>query len=493
MGRAMRFLFLGACISVCVRANAIALPAGPVRDFTEQVLEARARAKDVWPGFDLAGMPLLLHFPGKGTVLLNDGGRPEGFSRVGEGTSFKPGRFELTSARFDADVPFNGRSTFFFRHDSAATDRSEVELLVHESFHKFQGMPPSATDQGFFASIAPKAAGRIAYGAHIENSALFQALASPDRFLDEAKTFVALRRKHLAAMDPPVAAALLEQETREGSAEYVALRSGIKNPLDAGAAAMLLAPRLAGALTVFAELGARAPERLAPSLYGSGPAQMLILDRLRSPWKDRIARGETIFAVMQDAVGADDESGRVKRALARWGDSGLERSLRSPRKEPSDEPQAQWASFDGSTQQRVVLKIWDGKVSSSLSFSGSKQPLVGPERSSLYAGIAEASLHATPGISVTFRRTSVRSGHGHDQKRVGRMEQFPVEIEALLPDSTAGHLRVDGRPFSPGAAKRTFQRLEWTSPHIDLMISRPGSIVRTMGRVIVEIDPPRDR
>jgi hypothetical protein len=482
----MMLLLLAACLSPNMSVMAADLPASEVRGFTARILDARARAKDVWPGFDLARAPLLINFPGTGTVLLDDAGPPAGFVRVRSGLFFKPGRFDQTSARFDADVPLGGRSAFFFRHDANAGDRSEILLLVHEAFHKFQGIGRPAAEQ---RALTPDEVGRIAYASHIENIALFQALASPDRFLDEARTFVALRRKRLAVMDRSHAEALLELETREGCAEYVAQRTALKTPLEASAAAAFLTPALAGALFGFADLDADATQRLDASVYGSGPAQMLILDRLRTPWKDRVAHGETIFAVMLDAISTDDEASRTKRAYSLWGDDGLERALRAPRKDAANAPDELWASFTRAPQPRILLKIWDAKVSSGLTFTGSR-PIMGPERSWLYAGIEEASLPVMDGVSATFRRTSVRSGSGREQKRVGRMDQYPVEVEALLPEPALWRLRMDGKPFSLGATKKAFRTLEWTSPHVDLVISRPGSITQTDGRVLVEIDPP---
>lgn len=488
----MKPLLLAAGLFLSLSAKAADVSTGPVASFTARVRDARARAKAVWPGFDLA--PLLISFPGGGTVFLDDAASPRGFARLDSGVSFKPGRFDLIAARFAVDVPFNGRSAFFFRFDEKAGDRSEAKLLVHEAFHKFQNNNWPArrgvVDRSSLASLPADEAGRIAYAAHIENVALFQALASPDRFLDEARTFVALRRRRLAAMDRSLSDALLELETSEGSAEYVALRSTLKSPLDAGASAIFLAPSLAGALFSFADLDVGAAQRLDPSVYGSGPAQMLILDRLRAPWKDRVARGETIFAVMLDAVSTDNEPQRVSRAFARWGDEGLERSLRVPLQNIGSDPDELWANFSRSTQSRVLIIIWDAKASPGLAFTGSAQPVIGPNRSSLYAAIEEASLAMLDGVSVTFRRTSVRSGSGSEQKRVGRMEQYPVEIEALLPSPEFRSLHVDGRPFSLGPTRKAFRKLEWNAPHVEIIISRPGSIVRIDGRVIVEVDPP---
>lgn len=491
----MKLLLPAACLFLCLPAAAAELQTGPVRIFTARVLDAWARARTVWPGFDLA--PLLLNFPRTGTVLLDDGAPPPDFSRMRPGMSFRPGHFALTAARFAVDVPLDERSAFFFRYDEKAGDRNETILLIHEAFHKFQGKKwpakPAAIERSALSALPADEAGRIAYAVHIENVALFQALASPESFLDEARTFVALRSKRLATMDRALSDALIELETREGCAEYVALLAALNTPMDAGARATFLAPALAGALFSFADPDVAAAQQLDPSVYGSGPAQLLILDRLRAPWKDRVARGESIFSVMLDAVSTDDESRRVKRAMARWGDPGLEHALREPRPDIASDPDELWTNFSRSTQARVLFKIWDANASPALTFSGSSQPLMGPERSSLYSGIAEASLPATPGISATFRWTSVRSGYGKEQKRVGRMDQHPVEVETLLPEPALGRLRADGKPFSPGATKRSFRTLEWTSPHIDLAISRPGSVVQAEGKVVVEIDPPHGR
>lgn len=487
----MRWMLLAVSLFQGGLAAAADLPIGAVRDFTAQVLNARERARDVWPGFDLTKDPLLIHYPGKGTVLLGEGAPPQEFSRVGPSVYFKPGRFDLTFARFDVDVPLGGRSAFFFRHDEANMDRGEVELLVHEAFHKFQGTKRTPSDRSAFAALSRSEAGRTAYASHVENAALFQALASPDRCLEEARTFVALRRKRLSSMDSSLRTALLELETFEGSAEYVALRAGFKAPLDANAASTFLAPYLARTLFIFAELDAVAAERLDPSVYGSGPAQMLILDRLRAPWKERVAHGETIFSVMLDAVSTDDEAGRVKRAFDLWGDAGLEGALAVPRKGAASNPAELWAGFNRSNEPRVLLRIWDATASAELSFVGSALPLIGPGRSSLYSGIAEASLHTMDGLTVTFRQTSVRTGYGREQRRVGRMDQHPVEIEFLAPEPDQWRILADGKQFTVGTTTTNFRTLEWTSSHISLIASRPGSIVRADGRITIVIEPRR--
>lgn len=482
----MKLLILAAGLCLFMPAMAADLPAGPVRGFTAQIIDARARAKVVWPGFDLFRDPILIHYPETGTVLLDDAAPPAGFVRMRPGVSYKPGRFALTAARFETKLPFRGRSAFFFRYDSNEGYRAETVLLVHEVFHKHQAESRALE----IRPLPADEAGKAAYAAHIENAALFQALASPDRFLDEARTFVALRRKRLAIMDRFQADALLAQETREGSAEYVALRSSLEGLLDPGPAATILTPPLADALFAFTRFDADAAGRLQVSVYGSGPAQMLILDRLRAPWKDRVARGEAIFAVMLDAVSSDGEAGRIKRALARWGDPGLELALRTPRTAVANEPDELWATFARSPQPRLLLRIWDAAATPGLYFSGERMPVSGPARATLYANMAEASMHTLPGVSATFRRTSVRSGSGKDQRRVGRMDQFPVEIEALLPAPALWRLRADGKDFTLGATKRVFRTLEWTSPNIDLVILRPGSITHGEGRVLVEVDPP---
>ena len=174
----MKFLLFAACLCPSVLATAAELPAGPVRSFTAQVLDARRRAIDIWPGFDLTKAPVLIHFPGAGTVLLDDAAPPEGFVRARPGVFFKPGRFDPTSARFEAHLPLGERFAFFFRYDLKAGDREEITLLVHEAFHKFQDTPRPAAER---RALSADEAGRSAYASHIENIALFQALASPDR------------------------------------------------------------------------------------------------------------------------------------------------------------------------------------------------------------------------------------------------------------------------------------------------------------------------
>lgn len=233
-------------------------------------------------GTSLCG-PLLLVAPSTRAAIANrpdDGGvlRPSGSVFVG--------RLPDTVAVANTAVEWQGLRWTQVLWPVPADPVEQRVLLAHEAFHRIQPALGFAVREGANAHL-DSADGRL--WLQLELRALAAALAGASdwrKAAGDALLFRAERRR----LAPSAAAGEDALELNEGVAEYTGVLVG-----GGAGAARLAIERLAGA-------PAR-PSFVRSFAYATGPAYGLLLDRSLPGWRDRVRRGETLGALLAEAVG----------------------------------------------------------------------------------------------------------------------------------------------------------------------------------------------
>lgn len=452
------------------------------REFTDGVHAIERRVGRLWPGFRLR-RPIVIDFPGDGLVHIGHPPPSSGFRPMGSEAYFKEGGKSDIDAAFVANFPIGGTPAFLLKFRPYERTSELYALLVHELFHAFQDTAWPAASAAALSKL-DQASDDSSY---LENRALLEALTLTDNFAERARLFSALRRRrHLRSSGPGVRAELTT-ETREGAAEYVAQLALIPDTSDPFARAIVMS-RSIGLKLLLAAPPDPAPGAIA-SLYGSGAAQMLLLDRIGVPWKARVEKGEAVYDVFTEYFPPEAAAARIAEAVASWSDPALERALREngPAAGAADDS---WKRFERSASPRLTIVIWDSKIPASLAFTGSAHPIPGDGRSTLYEEIIAGTFTRGEELSGTFRRTSVKAVYGPRQRMIGRMRQHPVIFEALLDDKNPA-LVIDDKEQRRLPQRASFKSLSWESPHLSLRSKRRGKLSRVGSDIYIEIEPPR--
>jgi hypothetical protein len=240
-----------------------------------QIIQAfrRIAAQDLWPGFDPAATPVEF-FDGTNTYLLNHPSPPDGFRPVAgqRNVYLYPGQHETVRANTGTLV--NGVPTATADLAGNASPAEELAaLLVHETFHVFQGKHyPKWVGNEVDLFTYPVNNAELLAQRRLESTALVRALATKDQKGASCWAAAALAVRSGRFTGLPATAAAYERgvELREGLAQYVQFRS-IGKP---------------AALT--AEDFPPGQAQVRQRAYASGQALALLLDRVDSTWKSRL-------------------------------------------------------------------------------------------------------------------------------------------------------------------------------------------------------------
>ncbi len=285
----------------------------PTRADPIEVIRAfrRVAAQELWPGFKPATTPVEF-FDGASTYLLNHPSPPDGFRPVAglQSIYVYPGQHETVRANTGTLV--NGVPTATADISGNGSSADEVAaLLVHETFHVFQGRHYPAwggNEMDLFTYPVDDAA--LLAERRLESIALVRALGATNQKDAScwAATALALRSKRFAGLPATAAAYERGVELREGLAQYVEFKS-------IGKPAALTAGDFPPAQ---AEVRQRA--------YASGQALALLLDRLDSTWKSRLEGDPPVsldellagrLREVTDRAGCDFTAGETQEARAR--------------------------------------------------------------------------------------------------------------------------------------------------------------------------------
>ncbi len=263
----------------------------------EAILAAldRAAAADLWPGYDPRATPILL-YDGQRTWIARHPAPPPGFIAVkgARGLLAMPGRHAAVNA--NTSVTFEGVATATVMADGAAPPEEVARLAAHEIFHVFERSrhPDWVANEADLFTYPVDDAAALA-SRRLEWEALRRALDAGDdtRAACWAGAVAAARGDRFARLGETAAAYERGNELNEGLATYVEERA---------------ARALAGAGWRPAALDPAecAADQFRARTYRTGAALGRILDRLAPGWSTRLEAGPTrpLDAILTDALAA---------------------------------------------------------------------------------------------------------------------------------------------------------------------------------------------
>lgn len=278
---------------------------------------SREEGQDIWPGYALHAIPLLIFRPQGRSFLVNPRTVDEGRVRIEQ-----PWLMEQVYAvdsrslgvssnlPFAKDFPIDGQPVFLVRHLDRTRDRSFFRLLVHEVFHFYQHTSWAAVEYPD-ACRYPYGNEENAYLVRLEEKALafLLALEDADALALPTRTYTALRLARYGAHPDGEKALAIEEweELVEGTARYVE---------ELYAIAAGYATRRSVTEELVSYFASFHPKDLQKwKYYRTGTALALVLDRLGdSQWKSRCSEGIGQFPSLEaSTTPLNDEDGkRVK-------------------------------------------------------------------------------------------------------------------------------------------------------------------------------------
>lgn len=294
--------------------------------FDAQLLDAAAQAvriapvtSRVWPGFHIPAPAILIYRPEGGAILVSPEAAAAPFAPI-SGDRLPPilrGRTFVTCAtlpglngNFDTDYHVGPITAVAVMLEPSTY--LTLEVLFHESFHKFQDAAFSRTIGASSTALAvekgldPDVVSRpeLVASMEVERRILGQAIKLGDsRMVPLLRDYLAVRRQRWQALPADVRDAELNIERKEGSAALVgsevasrAIGRDPRIPSDQLKMFMSEPPEsLPSGETGYGRFRARA--------FGSGAAIAWILTRLGKPWRAELQHGASFEALLAQAVG----------------------------------------------------------------------------------------------------------------------------------------------------------------------------------------------
>jgi hypothetical protein len=262
----------------------------------------RICVRPLWPGFEPCGVPLLV-FDGQRTWLLRHPAPPAGFTPSERKDALLwAGRHPSVRANTSIELAGVPAASAIFQGKSGSP-RSLAGLLVHETFHVFEGRRHpgwSANEADLF--LYPVGDAENLALRRLESSSLRRGLAAGHRQGSAAwaARALALRRERFALLPASAKAYERATEMKEGLARYV------ERVAAEGSEPWI--PQDEFPATAVRDRG-----------YASGAAMGLLLDRINPGWKDRLEEKEdiTLEELLERAVAGEKPEDLPAREIAR--------------------------------------------------------------------------------------------------------------------------------------------------------------------------------
>lgn len=271
----------------------------------EAIEGAHQQLAALWPGFWTVRRPYILSRKGIDALAMTSDGTPSGFERLSDDASFgavarRPSMHigplgdPLADAGLSLSFPVPGGSSIVVAADTSVF--RTVEVLLHESFHAYQA-------SHFVRSVMPSTdvtaselgdETRFASAADRERQLLVCALAATSPTAREAmiRRFLQLREQRLAGLSDRLVSAEEQTERIEGSANYIGFRGALSAlAVSADTWADTLTKQLRRPLDSYPQLFGHAAALMRWRLYGTGAAQLTLLDKLGIAWREPLAGG----------------------------------------------------------------------------------------------------------------------------------------------------------------------------------------------------------
>ncbi|MBM4355380.1 MAG: hypothetical protein FJ109_16600, partial [Deltaproteobacteria bacterium] len=443
-------LFVAGCPSPTPR-----LSSGPALSDKElEALEAvqlawdtsRAQGSQLWPGFLLHEVPLLIFRPGNRSFAVNPGFDPELATRISD-PRFSEVVWMLDSKAlpysaglpFARDVEWQGHRFFLVRHTDGSERKSWFRLVVHEIFHEWQqSWRPAQFPE---ACRYPYGDGQNAFAARAEEMMLARMMvpARPEELDGPLAEYLAVRSSRYrsgaggAAAD---AAAIEDWEERiEGTARYVEEAYAV--------AAHLAAPSAAAEELVRYFKTFRPGDLQKWKYYRVGLALGRLLDLLEdTDWKDACREGQSPFRYALGLL-ADETAEKVASVptvLARY--QGERQAVEDSLAAYLATEQELIDTWKGEGPVRVELVLPAGGRNAYYSNRGPTIQL--PDCHRLATGVT-AYVDITHGLEILARGVATRNG-----PQLARVV-FHADIESAV-------VHLDGEKVAPDDMDRPFQR-----------------------------------
>ncbi|GEM_PF-6823642 len=468
--------------SVAFAANKANLPQNMIKIIETIIqfdLESGDKSKAIWQGFSPIKRPLLIYFDGVGSVLFNHPKPPADFNlfrrflpkmiAIDKPIFFRAGALSENFSSVYSYLNYNNRKTFFF---NALTD-DKFGLLAHESFHFYQEkyfkaieIPYSKRDD--FSIVSDKSLATM----YLEQIMLAQALLSESDWKESVKNFIALRSERYLWENPFVIKREEQMEQLEGSAQYVEMKSEKWLEHWPENYAQI---KTASLLTVF--LSPAYMER--SRYYHTGPAQMLILDKMNIDWKKEVASGKSIFEILKKAMKLKKTEipSIIKKIHFNYDFSSLMNTARKKRVEELDKRKIKLKEFNSANREKIILGIhkfpkgWSGSIGQApiwISMSG---------QAKFFPELRIREFNNQNYGYIKIRNTMLK----YTKKR----EEYCYDLEILLSLNEKPEFIVDGKKFIPSVHNAEFKHIEIHSKTLKLNLKLAGAIRRERNKTIV--------
>ena len=328
---------------------------------------------EIWPGYRLGEIPALILNPKVAEVLVRHPRPPEGFVRSGvagpiaEEPLFVRRGNTTFPVGMDTTTPVGGFTTLVVTDRGARGDRDDawnLAVMVHEGFHAWAGAhlktpPQNELDLVEWPDLDPTVNAHL----ELEGRALGDALAAArtdvdgadgegtaiDEIEEHALLFLAERTRRRALM--PARAVRYEDgnELNEGLASYAEWRAyelwaehgvgevlhtalpavAVPGPFRNRCEQMLIMLKHATRGTLSINGSPFGPGAVRRRGYFEGAAIGKLLDELdpdaTGGWKEEVAKGRTLTALLHEALGEPADAELTERALAFEQDAGFEK------------------------------------------------------------------------------------------------------------------------------------------------------------------------
>lgn len=308
----MKKIFYFILLSLSFASPSMSMPVNRLNTaLIDKVIETNSHLGELWPGFTIP--PVLFYFRDEQVqVLFNANFTPTGFTAITHGREklyYRKTNMAAPNDHFAFSYNFQGKKVTLWNIYGFADIKSETDILFHESFHIYQ-------DNRFIiknrVSAPPAALSTETIAAYYLEDMLIKTalLTSGSERQETMRDFVCFRQSRYKNERSAVTGYEEYKETIEGTAQYVGLKSTIQPGLNAAdAAAILIYPameeRAMSGMFAYAQ-------RNEPRFYDTGAAQMLMLDSINTPWKQRLEKGESIFSVVKDYFPGNNCGSRIR-------------------------------------------------------------------------------------------------------------------------------------------------------------------------------------
>ena len=461
-------------------------------DFAAALIDRNNVSQDIWNGYAVK-KPILIYFePFKKLLLIDHPNPPPDFIRLnrtefrGHKVFYKNAKFENIKSHFNIDYDFSEKKIVYWRIADLFSLELEMDIFFHENFHVFQKI-------NFTGSVMPppepeKMSTKVLADYYIEDALLKRCLLSEGRELQYcAEDIVTFRERRYKNSPKELIEFEQFKERIEASAQYIGVISRLPSDVDIYSRTLLAAPTL---LREFSSTGFS--YNLADNsyrFYYTGAIQMIILDKLRIPWKERLQKGESIYNIFKEYFPADKPSARRRKIAETFDASELTQIAEA------DKAVLEEAKFSG-------VSMAEGERRSKLTVSVPADVHAGgPQAHSvpvslpngdIYYPAAWFDIQEKNNFTMTVVNLPMVMGAGKRGVKKGNTVIYPNEYSVFLFEDSRLSIKVNDREVELSQLKdrvpAKFKTLDMRDENIVLKTSRAGVLFKEGSAIRVEFN-----